>query len=226
MLHQPDEKNEQPLDNKADCPEEPSEAEVKDQLSSPEKSEDDGSTNGEPDEEQVGHQEPTVEELVAQLEQMRAEIDDAKDKVLRAHAEAENVRRRSAREYENVRRFALESFARELLPAMDNFANAVKTAKEEEVSKSVIEGIELSIKTLADAMSKNGIQEFDPMGEVFDPERHMAMTSLEHPDAEPGTVIEVFRKGYLIHDRLLREAEVIVAKEMSAQANEDRSDGE
>ncbi len=178
--------------------------------------EEESSSNGEPLDEKCADQGPSVEELMSQLEEMRAFVDDAKDQVLRARAEAENVRKRSAREYESVKRFALEGFARELLPALDNFDTAVKTAREHDVSKSVIEGIELSVKALTDALNKNGIKEFDPQGEVFDPERHMAMTSIEHPDAEPGTVVEVFRKGYLIHDRLLREAEVIVAKEVSS----------
>lgn len=164
-------------------------------------------SNDEPNDHQA-----VVEELELRIEELKAVADDAKDRELRAHAEAENVRRRSAREYEQVRKFALESFAKELLPALDNFSVAIKTAKDQEIAESVLQGIELSVKTLIDAMSKNGITEFDPAGEVFDPDRHMAMTSIEHADAEPGTVVEVFRKGYLIHDRLLREAEVIVAK--------------
>ncbi|MCY3885039.1 MAG: nucleotide exchange factor GrpE [Gammaproteobacteria bacterium] len=168
-------------------------------------------------------QDPAIEELELRIEQLKAAADEAKDRELRAHAEAENVRRRSAREYEQVRKFALEGFSRELLPALDNFATAIKTAKDQGVDGNVLQGIELSVKTLIDAMSKNGISEFDPIGEVFDPERHMAMTSIEHPDAEPGTVVEVFRKGYLIHDRLLREAEVIVSKAPSADDAEQSS---
>lgn len=167
---------------------------------------------------------PVVEELELRIEQLKAVADEAKDRELRAHAEAENVRRRSAREYEQVRKFALESFSRELLPALDNFATAIKTAKDQGVDGSVLQGIELSVKTLIDAMSKHGISEFDPTGEVFDPERHMAMTSIEHPDVEPGTVVEVFRKGYLIHDRLLREAEVIVSRAPSSADSEDSPD--
>lgn len=165
-----------------------------------------------------------IEELELRIEQLKAAADDSKDRELRARAEAENVRRRSAREYEQVRKFALESFAKELLPALDNFSTAIKTAKDQEIDDSVLQGIELSVKTLVDAMAKSGITEFDPTGEVFDPERHMAMTSIEHPDAEPGTVVEVFRKGYIINDRLLREAEVIVAKAPSVAEGEESSD--
>lgn len=169
-------------------------------------------------------QSSAIEELELRIEQLKAAADDAKDRELRAHAEAENVRRRSAREYEQVRKFALEGFAKELLPVLDNFSTALKTAKELEIDNSVLQGIELSVKTLIDAMSKNGITEFDPTGEVFDPERHMAMTSIEHPDAEPGTVVEVFRKGYFINERLLREAEVIVARAPSSAEGEESSD--
>lgn len=170
-------------------------------------------------------QDPAIQELELRIESLKAAADEAKDRELRAHAEAENVRRRSAREYEQVRKFALEGFSRELLPALDNFATAIETAKEQGVDGTVVQGIELSVKTLIDAMSKNGITEFDPTGEVFDPGRHMAMTSIEHPDVEPGTVVEVFRKGYLIHDRLLREAEVIVAKAPSG-SEDDESTGD
>ena len=168
-------------------------------------------------------QRSVIDELELRIEKLKAVADDAKDRELRAHAEAENIRRRSAREYEQVRKFALESFAKELLPALDNFATAIKTAKDQEIAESVLQGIELSVKTLVDAMSRNGITEFDPTGEVFDPDRHMAMTSIEHPDVEPGTVVEVFRRGYLIHDRLLREAEVIVAKAPSSDEDKDAS---
>lgn len=195
----------------------------------------DSATTSEKEDEQVSNeceelasdsidQSSAIEELELRIEQLKAAADDAKDRELRAHAEAENVRRRSAREYEQVRKFALEGFAKELLPALDNFSTALKTAKELEIDNSVLQGIELSVKTLIDAMSKNGITEFDPTGEVFDPERHMAMTSIEHPDAEPGTVVEVFRKGYFINERLLREAEVIVARAPSSAEGEESSD--
>lgn len=226
-MHDSDEKKAQATSEDATTQDNQSSEEAELSKSSSDGGEAEASSNGESAVEGASAEEEApdaslvVEELMARLEEMRGVVDDAKDQVLRARAEAENVRKRSAREYENVRRYALESFARELLPALDNFDTAVKIAKEQEVSDSVIEGIELSVKALTDALNKNGIQEFDPQGEIFDPERHMAMTSIEHPDAEPGTVIEVFRKGYLIHDRLLREAEVIVAKEISSADESD-----
>ena len=158
---------------------------------------------------------PDTEQLQQQILDLEIELDTAKEQIKRSLAEAENIRRRSARDVENSRKFALEGFARDLLPAIDNFEVALKSAREHEVEENVVQGIELSVKSLTDAMAKGGITEFDPMGEVFDPEKHMAMTSIEHPDAEPNTVVEVFRKGYLIHNRLLREAEVIVSKEVS-----------
>ncbi len=165
-------------------------------------------------------EEPTVESLMVLVEELRSAADSSRDQALRARAEAENVRKRSLRESQNARKFALESFAKELLPALDNFATAVAQAKKDGVADSVVQGIELSVKTLLDALERNGIQEFDPIGEVFDPEKHMAMATIEHADAEPGSIVEVFRKGYLIHDRLLREAEVIVAKAPQSEATE------
>ncbi len=215
-MHDSDEKKAQATSEDATTKDDQPSEEAELSKGSSDGGEAEASSNGESVEEEAPDAGLSVEELMGQLEEMREVVADAKDQVLRARAEAENVRKRSAREYENVRRYALEGFARELLPALDNFEKAIKTAKEQEVSGSVIEGIELSVKALTDALNRNGIQEFDPQGEVFDPEKHMAMTSIEHPDAEPGTVIEVFRKGYLIHDRLLREAEVIVSKEISS----------
>lgn len=165
-----------------------------------------------------------VVQLTAEVETLRAELEVAKEQVLRAHAEAENTRKRTSRELENSRKYALESFARELLPALDSFEIALQSAHASEADKSIFEGIELSVKSLTDAMEKRGITMFDPQGEVFDPDKHKAMTQIEHPDSEPGTVIEVFRKGYLIQDRLLREAEVLVSK--ASESKEQPSDEE
>lgn len=153
------------------------------------------------------------EQPQARIDELELALEEARAYALRAHAETENVRRRMDRELEKAHKYALSDFAQALLSPLDTFDIALQSAKDSDVSDQVIQGFELSVKSLADALAKFGIVSFDPHGEVFDPEKHKAMTYVPHPDAEPGSVIEVFRKGYLLHDRLIRGAEVVVAKE-------------
>ena len=173
---------------------------------------DEGEESGDGEESEDGD-ESEVETLQRELEEARLAVQSAKDQSLRAVAEAENTRKRTAREVENAHKFALERFARELLPSLDNFDAAFASAEKAEIEQSDLEGFKLSVKSLLDTLERNGIVGFDPMGEVFDPEKHKALTVIEHADAEPGSVVDVIRKGYLLNDRLIREAEVVVSKE-------------
>ena len=174
--------------------------------------------DAEDDEEQ---EQENVEPLQARIDALELALVDAKAYALRAHAEAENVRRRMERELEKAHKYALSDFAQTLLSPLDTFDIALQAAKDAGIEDQLVQGFELSVKSLADALAKFGIVSFDPHGEVFDPEKHKAMTYVPHPDAEPGSVIEVFRKGYLLNDRLLRGAEVVVAKEPDPPAEED-----
>lgn len=148
----------------------------------------------------------TLIETVATLEQ---DLADARDRVLRARAEEENTRRRTAREAENARKFALERFTRELLPVIDNFERALEAAADD---SAVQEGLDLSMKLLFGVLENAGIEQVDPIGETFDPAYHEAMATVDNPDAEPGSVTEVIQKGYVLNGRLLRAAMVLVAK--------------
>ena len=170
------------------------------------------------DEEQ---EQANFEHLQARIDELEPALEEARAYALRAHAETENVRRRMDRELEKAHKYALSDFAQALLSPLDTFDIALQSAKDSDVSDQVIQGFELSVKSLADTLEKFGIVSFDPHGEVFDPEKHKAMTYVPHPDAEPGSVIEVFRKGYLLHDRLIRGAEVVVAKEPDSPEEED-----
>ncbi len=165
------------------------------------------------DETEISDTDPIVEVLQREIDRMTLELDEANDRTHRAHAETENVRRRMHRERENAEKYSITKFAKELLTPLDTFDNALTTLQDSDTDQSVVQGFGLSVKALMDAVSKFGVVAFDPRGEVFDPERHKAVTYAPHKDAEPGTVTAVLRKGYLIHDRLLREAEVVVAKE-------------
>jgi len=170
------------------------------------------------DEEQ---EQENFEQLQARIDELEPALEEARAYALRAHAETENVRRRMDRELEKAHKYALSDFAQALLSPLDTFDIALQSARDSGVSDQVIQGFELSVKSLADALEKFGIVSFDPQGEVFDPEKHKAMTYVPHPDAEPGSVIDVFRKGYLLHDRLIRGAEVVVAKEPDPPTEED-----
>ena len=155
--------------------------------------------------------------LRAALEQARAEAAAERDRALRAVAETENVRKRTQRSIENAHKFALEKFVGDLLPAVDSFERAVDAAAKadarDETVKAIAEGVELSLKLLTDAMQRQGIEVVDPIGAPFDPKLHEAMSMLESATAEPGSVIEVFQKGYTVNGRLTRPARVIVARE-------------
>ena len=149
----------------------------------------------------------TVASLSEALAQAQAEVEAQRDRALRAVAEAENVRKRSERAIENAHKYALDRFVADLLPAVDSFERAAEAAGEADA-----EGIRLSLKLLVEAMQRQGIAVVDPIGAPFDPNLHEAMTMIESPAAEPGSVVEVFQKGYTVNGRLTRPARVIVAK--------------
>ena len=136
-----------------------------------------------------------------------------RDRALRAQAELENVRRRMARDIENARKFALERFVSELLPVKDSLELGLAAASEEGASAaSIAEGVVLTLRQLEQTLDKFGIRCVDPAGEPFDPDFHQAVTMRESDAARPDTVLTVVQKGYLLNERLVRPAMVIVAK--------------
>ena len=151
-----------------------------------------------------------------QLATAHEEIAELKDRLLRAMAETENIRRRSAREKEDAAKYAIANFARDMVNAADNLGRALdalpENAREDETFKGLIEGVELTGREFVSAFEKHGIKEVHPHGEKFDHNLHQAMFEVEDPSVEPGTVIQVMQIGYTIGDRLLRPAMVGVAK--------------
>lgn len=141
----------------------------------------------------------------------KARADENWDKYLRAMAELENVRKRASRDVEKARRFALESFARELLNVRDSLEMGLAAAAGSD-AETLKQGAEATLKQLASTMEQFGIVELDPHGEPFDPEQHEAMTMQPSTEAEPGTVLTVYQKGYSLNGRLLRPARVVVAQ--------------
>ena len=149
----------------------------------------------------------------AQIEDLEAQLADANDRALRAQAEAQNAKRRAEQDVEKARKFALERFASALLPVADNLQRAKEAAAAAgEPAAAIAEGVELTLKSFADVLEKNGIREIDPVGEPFDPQLHQAMSMVENPDAEPNTVLDVMQKGYELNGRLMRPAMVLVSK--------------
>ncbi len=147
----------------------------------------------------------------ASVDELKARADENWDRYLRTAAELENVRKRAARDVENARRFALERFARELLGVRDSLEMGL-AAGAEAGAEALLTGSEAVLKLLTGTMGQFGIDEVDPLGEPFDPELHEAMTMQPSADAEPGSVLTVYQKGYTLNGRLLRPARVVVAR--------------
>jgi len=145
-----------------------------------------------------------------------SEIEMLKDRLLRAVAETENVRRRAEREKEETAKFAISNFARDLLPVADNLGltldNIPDRLREDETMKAFLEGVELTGRELVKAFEKHGITHIHPEGEKFDHNLHQAMFEVEDDEKPHGTVTQVVQSGYVIENRLLRPAMVGVSK--------------
>jgi len=154
-----------------------------------------------------------LSELKAQLEQASAKADENMDLALRTRAEMENLRKRQSRELENAHKYALDKMAEELLPVRDTLELGVAAAAEEQADLSkVVEGTELTLKMLTQALEKFNILEVNPVGDKFDPDLHQAISVQEGTDKPANTVLNVMQKGYTLNDRLLRPAMVVLAK--------------
>ena len=150
-----------------------------------------------------------VAELEALLAAARADADKLRDDWLRARADIDNVRRRSQEDVAKAHRFGQESFASSLLPVKDSLDAAL--AVENASIEAYRQGVELTARQLDSAFEKSAIKAIDPKGEKFDPHYHQAISQVE-AEQEPGTVVSVLQKGYLLYDRVLRPALVTVAK--------------
>ncbi len=151
--------------------------------------------------------------LQAELEKAQAKADENMDLALRTRAEMENLRKRQSRELENAHKYALDKIAAELIPVRDTLELGVAAAEEEQADLGkVVEGTELTLKMLTQALEKFNIIEVDPQGEKFNPDLHQAISMQEGTDQPANTVLTVMQKGYTLNDRLLRPAMVVIAK--------------
>ena len=151
-------------------------------------------------------------------EALAKEAADARDKMLRTLAEMENLRKRTAREVSDARTYGISGFARDVLDIADNLQRALDAVPAEAKAaadpglKALIEGVELTERSLHNALEKNGVRRFDPAGEKFDPNVHQAMYEVPDPSVPAGTIAQVIQSGYMIGERVLRPALVAVAK--------------
>ena len=168
--------------------------------------------------------EAEIQQLREKIEQTEAEARRNHDAFLRQRAELENFKKRMQREMTEALRFASEPLIRELLPVIDNLERAVEHGDGN--GKSVLEGVQLVLKSLLDTLERHGVKRIEAVGEPFDPARHEAMAQVHSPSHQPNQVIEQHHSGYLLHDRLLRPALVTVSgrKPNGAVESEPNSD--
>ncbi|MGB0960435.1 MAG: nucleotide exchange factor GrpE [Halocynthiibacter sp.] len=151
---------------------------------------------------------------VDELDAIRAERDDFKDRFMRALADAENARKRSDRDRKEAENYGGSKLARDMLPVHDNLARALEavTPEQREANAALLEGIDLTMRELLNVFSKHGIDKVAPeVGDKFDPQIHQAMFEAPVPDTKAGDIIQVMAEGFMLHDRLLRPAQVGVS---------------
>lgn len=170
----------------------------------------------------MSQEEPTspqvdVEEFepqVDELEALKAERDELRDKFMRVLADAENSRKRAERDRKEAEMYGGTRLARDLLPVYDNLNRAIQAIPEESraASAALIEGVELTLRELTNVMTKHGVTPISPaVGDMFDPQLHEAMFEAPLPGTKAGQIIQVAAEGFLLHDRLLRPAQVGVS---------------
>lgn len=161
---------------------------------------------------------PSHEALEAQLLESENQLNEVKNQLAQLEeqkiyhlAEMENIQRRNKRDIEMAYKFSLEKFIKELLPIKDSLEIALDHAKTNETD-AALSGIQLTLKQLQSLLDKNGVKSVEPAGQVFDSRFHEAMVAEENDELAPNTIIRVLQKGYLLHERLIRPALVVVAK--------------
>jgi len=172
-----------------------------------------GETVAEPEAPSEDTSATSQDELESELESVRQEAKENYDKYLRASAELDNVRKRTARELGDFRKFAVEKIVKDLLPVVDNLERAIHSSGgNDQDANGLIEGVDLVLKDLLKVFDKFGVKPIESLEKPFDPTFHQAVMQEETPDHPDSTVISELQKGYLLHDRLLRPAMVVVSR--------------
>ena len=162
----------------------------------------------EPHEESAERQAPS-----ARPEQLPQLLKDAEDRLLRTQAELENFRKRSRREYEDAQRYREIDLLRDLLPVLDNVLRAIEASEKTADAESLKSGFRMTAQQIEKLIASHGCKTIETDGQPFDPAIHEAILQQSVPDAIPGTIVATASRGYRLHDRVVRPAQVIVAKE-------------
>ncbi|SLN33456.1 heat shock protein GrpE [Roseovarius gaetbuli] len=163
--------------------------------------------------------EAEISDAELELDSLRAERDAYQDKFMRALADAENARKRSEKDRREAENYGGSKLARDMLPVHDNLKRALETLTDEQrqASAAVFEGIELTLRELLNVFTKHGITVIDPqVGDRFDPQLHEAMFEAPLPGTKAGEIIQVSGQGFMLHDRILRPAQVGVSSNRGA----------
>ncbi|WP_024851574.1 nucleotide exchange factor GrpE [Hydrogenovibrio kuenenii] len=152
-------------------------------------------------------------DLNAMLQEAQKEVEAQKDLAIRTLADMENLKRRTRIDVENAHKFALEKFVNALIPVLDSMEMGLEASNKEEATLDTIrEGLEMTLKQTLDVLGSFSVERLDPKGEKFNPQHHEAMTMVPSPEHESNTVMDVIQKGYVLNERLVRPARVIVAQ--------------
>ena len=165
----------------------------------------------------AGEPEIATAQLKAIIQALQTELDTLKNQSLRLLADMDNLRKRMEREKEETAKYAIGKFAADVVNVADNFERATNAvpegaADEDGPLKSLVEGVTMTEREFMNVLERHGVHRLDPGGEAFNPHRHQAVMEVQNPDVAPGTVVQVFQPGYMIADRVLRPAMVVVAK--------------
>ncbi|MGC1505476.1 MAG: nucleotide exchange factor GrpE [Sulfitobacter sp.] len=166
--------------------------------------------------EEYAAEEAEIDDEALELDELRAERDQYKDRFTRALADAENARKRSEKDRREAENYGGSKLARDMLPVYDNMKRALEAATEEQraISGPLLEGVDLTMRELLNVFKKHGIEVISPaVGDRFDPQQHQAMFEAPVPGTKSGDIIQVAAEGFMLHDRLLRPAQVGVSSQ-------------
>lgn len=165
-----------------------------------------------------------LKEMEETVESLKKEAAENHDRLLRVAAEFENYKKRAAREMNDFKKFANESFVRAMLPVVDNLDRAIESSSTDKgVNNSMVEGVNMTLKEILKVFEQFGIKRFESTGNTFDPSLHQAVMQEETDSFPENTVSKELQKGYMIHDRLLRPAMVVVSKKIAKPENRENS---
>jgi molecular chaperone GrpE len=162
---------------------------------------------------------------------LEGRIADLTDRLLRAHAEMDNMRKRTERDKEDTAKYAISKFARDVLAVGDNLQRATAAvppgaADADPALKALMEGVALTEREFLNVLERNNVKRVSPEGETFNPHQHQAMIEVENALVPPGTIVQVYQPGYVLEDRVLRPAMVVVAKASDRRPKEDKPSSE